>query len=104
MVVADYLIGGVSLNGPVTTAVFAAVLAGLNTFIKPIVSLVTCPIQMMTLGLATLVINALFFMLAGGLVNMVDQGGVTTGNFVEAFIAALIVSVVSTVANWILPG
>ena len=40
-------------------AIFAAILALLNIFIKPIIALVTCPINILTLGLFTLIINAL---------------------------------------------
>ena len=71
-------------------AIFAAALAIINAFVRPIVMMLTCPIQMMTLGLASLLINALLFLVAAGLVP-----GVQVGGFVNAFIAALIVSLVS---------
>ncbi len=75
-------------------AVFAIVLALLNAFIRPIIVLVTCPISLITLGLFTLVINALLFWLASSL-----TGGITVEGFIGAFVGALIVSVVSFVMN-----
>jgi putative membrane protein len=70
-------------------AIFAAVLAIINALVRPIVMLLTCPIQMMTLGLASLLINALLFLVAASL------AGVQTGSFLNVFVAALIVSLIS---------
>jgi putative membrane protein len=78
----------------VSLAIFAAVLAVINALVRPVVMLLTCPIQILTLGLATLVINALLFLLAAGLVP-----GVAVGGFFNAFVAALIVSVVGWVIS-----
>jgi len=69
-------------------ALFAAVLAVLNALVRPVVILLTCPIQILTLGLASLVVNALLFMFAASLV------GIQVGGFWNAFVAALIVGVV----------
>ncbi|HEY3079432.1 MAG TPA: phage holin family protein [Chloroflexota bacterium] len=69
-------------------AIFAAVLALLNALVRPVVILLTCPIQILTLGLASLVVNALLFLLAANLV------GIQVGGFWNAFVAALIVGVV----------
>jgi putative membrane protein len=40
---------------------FAAILGVLNAFVRPIVKLLTCPLQILTFGLFTLVVNALMF-------------------------------------------
>lgn len=71
-------------------AIFAAVLALLNTFIRPIVALATCPFYLLTIGLFTLIVNALMFWLAAALIQGVEIQG-----FFAAFLGALVVSVVS---------
>jgi putative membrane protein len=70
-------------------AIFAVVLAVINAVVRPIVLMLTCPIQLLTLGLASLLVNALMFFLAATLV------GVQTGGFLNVFVAALIVSLIS---------
>ncbi len=79
--------------------IFALVLAGLNTAVRPIVLALTCPLQMVTLGLITLVINAAMFFLAGALANALGASGLFVGGFAGAFLAALVVSVVSTLMS-----
>ena len=78
-------------------AIFAAVLAILNAVVRPVVKVLTCPINIMTLGLFTLVINAIMFILADRLVQDAFAGPAL--GFVSAFVAALVVSVVSTLAG-----
>ncbi|MFC1965948.1 phage holin family protein [Chloroflexota bacterium] len=99
--VAAQLISGIHLVGW-DAIVFVAIIFGLvNTLIKPLVSLITCLIQVITLGLFTLVINAgmLYFTawLAQkfGLAFYID-------NFLSAFLGALIVSVISFILSKIL--
>jgi putative membrane protein len=55
-------------------------------------------LTILTLGLFTLVVNALMLMLTGWLTG----GAISTDNFLSALIGALIVSVVSTVLSWFL--
>jgi putative membrane protein len=69
-----------------------------NTVIKPILKLLTLPINIAALGLFTLVINAFLFWLTSVLVNALTVDGI-----VSAFLGALVVSIVSTVLSWILP-
>jgi putative membrane protein len=74
--------------------VFALVLGLLNAFVRPLLMLLTLPLQLITLGLFTLVINAIVFYLAS-----LFPVGVRVDGFVAAFVGALIVSVVSFVAS-----
>lgn len=97
--------GAVSIQGGWIAWVVVAVIFGLvNTFIRPIVRLFSLPITCLTLGLFTLVINAamlgLTALLAGGMMTI--EGGFW-GQIWNALIAALIISVVSTVLSWFLP-
>jgi len=86
-----YLLPGVSLSGFVPALVTALVLGLVNAFIKPVLLLLTLPINILTLGLFTLVINALLIMLVSKLVS---------GFQVQSFWWALVFSVVLTVVNW----
>ena len=72
-------------------AVVALIFGVVNAFIKPIVALLTCPINALTLGLFTFVINALMLMLTGWL----SQGQLQVSSFWWALVASVIVSLVS---------
>ena len=87
-----YLLPGVAVSNFVTALIAALVLGILNAFIKPLLLLLTLPINILTLGLFTLVINAGLIMLAA---NMVD--GFTVDGFWWAVIFALVLSVVNSV-------
>ena len=79
----------------VTGAVIAAVVLGaLNLFIRPILFVLTLPITIVTLGLFSLVINALLVMLASVLVS-----GFVIGGFWAALLFALVLAVVNWVFN-----
>ncbi|MBI3968996.1 MAG: phage holin family protein [Chloroflexi bacterium] len=71
-------------------AIFAAVLAGLNLFVRPVLLLITTPLRCLTFGLFTLVLNALIFWFAASLVS-----GIFVSGFGGAFLAALVVTLVS---------
>jgi putative membrane protein len=75
----------------VATAFFVAVVFGvLNTFVKPILTLLSLPITIITLGLFTLVINALLVILTA---YLVPGFGVYT--FLSALIFGIVVSFIS---------
>lgn len=74
--------------------VFAFVLGLLNAIVRPILTVITLPLSILTLGLFALVLNALVFWLASAVVP-----GVQVGGFLGAFLASLIVTVVSALAS-----
>ena len=81
-------------------AIFAAVLALLNALVKPLLTFLTCPFVLLTLGLFVLIINAALFILADRIVpgfSVVADG--TGQRLLYSFLAALIVSAVSTVVS-----
>jgi len=88
----------VTYNDWWTLAIFAGVLALLNTFIRPIIAFFSLPLTCMTLGLFSLVINTAMFALAAWFVPDFNVSG-----FWGAFIGALAVSVVGLVVNLVLP-
>lgn len=73
----------------------ALVFGLVNAFIKPIVALLTCPLTILTLGLFTVVINALMLMLTGWLTG----GQLAVGGFGWAIVGGLIVGIVSTLLS-----
>jgi putative membrane protein len=81
----------------VAVVIFALILGVLNAFLRPILLLLTLPLNLLTLGLFTLVVNAIVFWLA----SQFDVG-VHVVDFGAAFIGALIVSAVSFVASRLL--
>ena len=93
--VADYFLDGVHINDDVKTVIIVAlVLALLNTFIKPILILLTIPVTIATLGLFLLVINALMVLWADRLI-----GGFEVEGWWAALLFSLIVSFVSAILN-----
>lgn len=91
IMVAAYLLPGVSISGFFPALVAAVVIGLINTFIKPVLIILTLPINILTLGLFTLVINALLIMLASALVP---------GFAVAGFGWALLFSIVLFFVNW----
>lgn len=69
----------------------------INSYIRPVLRILTFPISIVTLGLFLLVINALMLMLTGAIS---DQLGL--GLTVDDFWAALLGSVVISLAGWVL--
>jgi len=78
-----------------TAALFAAVLIGfVNAIVRPIITLLTLPLTILSLGLFLLVINAISLSLAGWLAGVFDIGFKVNG-FWPAFFGAIVLSIVS---------
>lgn len=100
----SYLLPGLGFSGNIFNLLIVAVIFGLvNALIRPIVKLLTLPINVATLGLFTLVINALMLIITVWLSGTLTLEGGILENFVTAFIAAIIISLVSLVLSWFLP-
>ena len=92
VMVASYIIPGVSVKG-IFTAMWVALFIGIvNVLVKPFLIFITLPINILTLGLFTFVINALLIMLASSVIK---------GFEVKGFWIAMIFSVVLSVINFI---
>ncbi|MBC7570032.1 MAG: phage holin family protein [Spirosoma sp.] len=93
--VATYFIPGVSVSGgPLTYIIVAVVLGLLNAFIKPILTILTIPITVITLGLFLLVINVLMVYLAAYLVS-----GFAVSGFIAALLFSIVVSIVTALID-----
>ncbi len=100
--VADRLIDGIGADGDWQVLLFMALIFGLvNALVRPILKFLTCPLIMLTLGLFTLVINALMLQLASWLGRQLDLGFYVK-NFWAAILGALVISVVSFVLTMII--
>lgn len=87
---------GVEIVGAWPAVLTALTLGILNALVRPILLFLTLPINILTLGLFTLVINALMVWLAASIIT-----GVTIAGFWWAFAAALIVSIVTYLVDLI---
>jgi len=85
-----YIIPGMFIGGWQTLLVIAVVWGILTIFIKPILMILTFPINIMTLGLFTFVINAILLLIMSNIVP----------NFhIENFGTALLAAIVLTIVN-----
>lgn len=82
------------LGDPVSVLLAALLLGIVNALIRPLVLMVTCLLQLLTLGLFTLVVNALMLLVASWLAEVLGLSFRVHG-FGAAFIAAILISVVS---------
>jgi putative membrane protein len=94
------LVPGIHVEGNawIVYAVMAFILGLANALIRPLLKLLTCPLILLTLGLFTLVINAVTLWVAAWIANQFDVS-FTIENFGSAFLGALIVSVVSIILS-----
>jgi len=87
---AAYLFPGIQVSGFGSALVAALILGILNAFFRPILIVLTLPINVLTLGLFTFVINAFLLMMTSGV-----TGGLVVDGFGSALLGSLIISVVS---------
>ncbi len=94
VLIASHVLSGVTVDSTVTAIVVAFVLGLLNSFIKPILIILTIPITIVTLGLFLLVINIVIVKWASELVT-----GFTVNGWLSALLFSLIVSFVTSVID-----
>jgi len=90
ILVAAYLFPGIQVSGFGSAFFAALVLAFLNAFFRPILIILTLPINILTLGLFTFVINAFLLLMTSGVI-----GGLHVAGFGSALLGSLIISIVS---------
>ncbi|PIR97914.1 MAG: hypothetical protein COT89_02485 [Candidatus Colwellbacteria bacterium CG10_big_fil_rev_8_21_14_0_10_42_22] len=90
------LLPSVSIDGFLTALVAALVLGIINTFLKPIITFVAFPINLLTFGLFTLVINAGLVMLATYIVPGFEVAG-----FWSAVLFGFLLSIISPIISLI---
>ncbi len=98
LAVAAWLVPGIHVDGPsgwLTLAIMALVLGFVNAIIRPVLKLLSCGLIILTLGLFTLVVNALSFWLAAAISSGLFGTGFSVDSFWAALWGSIIVSVVS---------
>jgi putative membrane protein len=90
---AAYLFEGIEVSSFFSAFFAAAVLGILNAFFRPVLILLTLPINLLTLGLFTFVVNALLLMLTSSIIS---------GFQVQGFWSAVFGSLVISLVSWLL--
>jgi putative membrane protein len=92
VIVTAMILPGVHVDNALTAIIVAAVLAFLNTILKPLLVILTIPITVLTLGFFLLIINACIIMLAAKIVD-----GFHVNGFWIALLFSLLLSLVTSV-------
>ena len=90
IIVTSYLIDGIQVSGFLSAFFAAAILGILNAFFRPILFILTLPVNILSLGLFTFVINALMLMMVSGVIS-----GFKVYGFWSAVFGSLLISLVS---------
>ena len=93
IMVTAYLVNGIHVSGFLSAFFAAAILGILNAFFRPVLFILTLPINILSLGLFTFVINALLLMMVSGVIS---------GFSVDGFWAALFGSLLISLVSWLL--
>jgi putative membrane protein len=94
IIASPYILEGIHISGFFSAFFAAAALGILNALFRPILLILTLPINILTLGLFTFVINAMMLKMASGIIPGFEVHG-----FWTAVIGALIISVISWILN-----
>lgn len=94
VVLAAYFIPGVHLSGFVAAVIFAVVLAVVNLVLKPILLILTLPINILTLGLFTLVVNAALILVAVWVAP-----GISVDGFIPALFFGIALAIVEAILH-----
>jgi putative membrane protein len=81
--------------------VVAFIFGLVNTFLRPVLRILTLPISIMTLGLFLIVINALMLLLTGAISNELDLG-FRVADFVAALLGSVVISLVGFVLSLVI--
>lgn len=104
--VAVWLVPGIVIIGGdgawVAIAIFALFLSLIDISIKPLLQVLSLPVTVLTLGIFYIVVNTFMLYLAAWLANGIFQVGFLIEGFGWAFLAAIVISIVSALLNGLL--
>lgn len=95
ILLASWFVSGIRVDSLLTAIIAAGILGLINVFIRPVLIILTLPLSIITLGVFTFFINALLLELVAYIIPGFEVEG-----FLAAFLGALIISVVSWLANF----
>lgn len=90
LLLVDAMMPGITINSFGTAMVAALVMGLVNFFIRPVLTLLTLPLNLLTLGLFSLVINALMFALVAAIVP-----GFEVSNFLSALVGSVLLALMT---------
>ncbi|MGQ0847522.1 MAG: phage holin family protein [Actinomycetota bacterium] len=97
--VAARIVPGIDLTGDIWQILLIALVFGLvNTFLKPVLKLLSLPVLIITLGLFSIIINTIMLAITAALMERLTVDG-----FLPALLGSLVITVVSALLNWIIP-
>ncbi len=102
ILVAAKVINGIQLDDWKGAVLAGAIFGLVNTFIKPIVKGLTCPLYLLTMGLFALVVNALMLALTSWIAQLLDAGFKVDG-FGADFIGAIVIGLIAWLVALVLP-
>ena len=94
IILTAYVLSGIHVDGFLTALLAAAILGILNALFRPIALLITLPINVLSLGLFTFIINAFMLKMASAVISGFDVHG-----FGSAILGSLMISVISWLLN-----
>jgi len=94
IIITAYILPGVAVSGFLSAFLTAVVLGFVNAFIRPAALFLTLPINVLTLGLFTFVVNAFLVLLVSGVVP-----GFKVDGFGSALIGSILLSLISTLLH-----
>lgn len=94
ILLASMMVSGIRVESLTTAVAAAAILGIINVFLRPVLLILTLPLTILTLGVFAFVLNALMLLLVAYFVPGFEVDG-----FFSAFLGALIISIVSWIAN-----
>lgn len=100
------LVPGINVGDHATKAVVltAVILGIINAIVRPVLRFFSFPLILITLGLFILVINTICLYLAVLVSRSVFGVSITFDGVWPAILGAIVISIVSTIFNWVLPG
>ncbi len=104
--VAAAIVPGITAFGPVDpwlAFIFTGLFLGfVNALVKPIITIVSLPATILTLGVFQLVVNSFMLVLAGWLSVTIFGAGIVIAGFWSAFAGAIIVSIVGSITGLVI--
>jgi putative membrane protein len=104
LAVTAWLLDGITVSNQIGPLLLVAVLFGLvNAIIKPFVKLISLPLTVATLGLFSIVINALMLLLTSWLTSVIfTSEDFHVDGLITAIIGGIVLGIVATIVEWIL--
>jgi putative membrane protein len=95
ILLASWFVSGIRVDSLLTALIAAGILGLINVFIRPVLIILTLPLSIITLGVFTFFINAFLLELVSYIIPGFEVDG-----FLAAFLGALMISIVSWLANF----